>query len=174
MSAALLRPTFNFESKMSEEELTRRIRASFSLAGDEDQKSDSKKLVGSKSGFQGRFARGHAMISIDESKRHFWSPWLHLEIRDNEDKRIVEGRFSPHPSIWTAVVFSFLSVACLSFFAAIFGMSQQLMGQTPWAYCFILLGLFAGVVLWFVSKTGQKLAHGEMEEMRSRIKDCLD
>lgn len=114
------------------------------------------------------------MISIDESKRHFWSPWMHLEIRDNEDKRIVEGRFSPHPSIWTAVMFSFLAVACLSFFAVILGMSQQLMGQPPWAYGFILLGLVAAIALWFVSKAGQKLAHGEMEEMRSRIEDCLN
>lgn len=113
------------------------------------------------------------MISIDESKRHFWSPWMHLEIRQEEGNRIVEGRFSPHPSIWTGVMFSFLAIACLSFFAVILGMSQQLMGQTPWAYWLILLGISAAVLVWFVSKTGQKLAHEEMEEMRSRIEQCL-
>ena len=170
MSAAQLRPTFSFESPLSEEELIRRIRTSFSIQEDEHaEKADTR----SSSEYHGRFARGHAMIAINESKRHFWSPWMHLEIRQEEDHRIVEGRFSPHPSIWTGVIFSFLAIACLSFFAVILGMSQQLMGQTPWAYGLILVGICAAVSLWFFSKTGQKLAQEEMEEMRSRIERSL-
>ncbi len=167
MSAAQLCPTFPFESPLSEEELIRRIRASFSIQEDEhEEKADTR----SSSEYHGRFTRGHAMISIDESKRHFWSPWMYLEIRQEEENRIVTGRLSPHPSIWTGVIFSFLAIACLSFFALIFGMSQQLMGQTPWAYGLILIVICEAVSLWFFSKTGQKLAQ---EEMRSRIERAL-
>jgi hypothetical protein len=54
-----------------------------------------------------------------------------------------------------------------------FGVSQQLSGQSPWAYTFIPAGLLVVAVLWFVSRTGQNLAHAEMEQMRSRIEECL-
>lgn len=163
MPAAQLRPTFLLETELSVEEVTRRIRDSFSSQSEDD----------SPTGYHGRFRGDHAMISIDESKRHFWSPFMHVEIRSDETGQTVAGRFSPHPSIWTGFMFTFLAIACLMFFAAIFGVSQQLMGQSPWAYLFVPFGLVVICLLWFVSKAGQKLAHTEMEEMRSRIEDCL-
>jgi len=113
------------------------------------------------------------MISIVESKRHFWSPWMHLEIRNDSQRRMVAGRFSPHPSIWTGFRFSFLGIGSLVFVAALFGISQQLSGQSPWAYIFIPIGLSVIALLWFISRTGQKLAREEMEQMKSRIEECL-
>ena len=70
-------------------------------------------------------------------------------------------------------MFSFLVIAVLILFAAMFGVSQQLSRQSPWAYYFIPLGLLVIAVLWFVSKAGQKLAQAEMEQMRSRLEECL-
>ena len=71
-------------------------------------------------------------------------------------------------------MFAFLAIACLTFFAAMFGVSQQLSGQSPWAYYAIPLCLLVAAVLWFVSKTGQTLAQAEMEQMRSKIEACLN
>lgn len=163
MSAVQLRPTFLLETELSSEEVTRRIQSVFSSHTD----------LGKPTGYHGRFTGRHAMISIDESKRHFWSPWMHLEIRDDQ-RRTIAGRFSPHPSIWTGFMFAFLGIACLTFFAVMFGVSQQLSGQSPWAYVFIPIGLLAIATLWFISKTGQKLAYDEIERMRSKIEACLN
>lgn len=163
MSAVQLRPTFLLESELSSEHVVQRIRDSFSNHPD----------VTTPGPYQGRFTGRHAMISIVESKRHFWSPWMHLEIRNDSQRRMVAGRFSPHPSIWTGFIFSFLGIGSLVFFAALFGISQQLSGQSPWAYVFIPIGLSIIALLWFISKTGQKLAHEEMEQMKSRIEECL-
>ena len=163
MSTIRMRPTFSLETDLSEEEIVQRIQDTFS--GNPDGQHSSN--------FQGQFVSRHAMISITESMRHFWSPWMHLEIRDGDQQRQVFGRFSPHPSIWTGFMFSFLAIAVLIFFAVIFGVSQQLCGQTPWAYGFIPIGLTVIGLLWFVSKTGQKLAQDEMEQMRSSIEKCL-
>ena len=70
--------------------------------------------------------------------------------------------------------FSYLAIAVLMFFAAIFGMSQQLSGQTAWAYYFIPCGILIATILWFASKTGQKLAHSEMVRMKVSVEQCLD
>lgn len=70
-------------------------------------------------------------------------------------------------------MFAFLGLACLTFFAAMFGVSQQLSGQSPWAYVFIPIGLLIAAVLWFISKAGQKLAYDEMERMHAKIEECL-
>jgi hypothetical protein len=164
MSAVQLRPTFRLETELGEDEVIRRIHDSFSNRPDAPSQND----------YQGQFASHHAMISILESKRQFWSPWMHLEIRNDDQHRIISGRFSPHPSIWTGFMFAFGAIACLTFFAAMFGVSQQLSGQTPWAYYAIPLCLLVATVLWFVSKTGQTLARDEMERMRSRIESCLN
>ncbi len=163
MLAVQLRPTFQLKTDLGEEELIRRVQNAFSRRSD----------AASSTAFQGQFTGNHAMISFVESKRHFWSPWMHLEFRSEDQQRVISGRFSPHPSIWTGFMFSFLAIACLTLFSAMFGVSQQLSGEAPWAYCAIPIGLLVAALLWFVSKTGQKLAQVEMEEMRSQIEACL-
>lgn len=163
MSAVELRPTFLLNTKLSEEEASQRIRQSFAAV---DQSTGPN--------YHGQFNGRHAMISIDETQRHFWSPWLHLEVRDDSPSQsVVAGRFSPHPSIWTAFMFSFFAIGCVTLFAGMFGVSQQMSGQSPWAYFVIPVGLIVALVLWFISKTGQKLAHAEMEQMRARVESCL-
>ncbi len=158
MSAVQMRPTFLLETESSEEEVIQCFKDFVSLSPDD---------------YHGQFTGHHAVISIHDSKRHFWSPWMHLEIRDKSQCREIFGRFSPHPSVWTGFMFSYLAIAVLIFFAAVFGLSQQLSGQSPWAYSFIPLGLFVAAILWFASKAGQRLAYSEMKQMKLKIEDSI-
>ena len=163
MSTVQMRPTFLLETELNDKEVMQRLANSFS------RRSDGHEPVS----YHGQFTGHHGMISIDGASRHFWSPWMHLEVRSTEQGRQVMGRFSPHPSIWTGFMFSFLMISVLILFAAMFGVSQQLSNQSPWAYYFIPLGLLVIAVLWFVSKAGQKLAQAKMEQMRTRLEECL-
>lgn len=170
MSTVQMRPTFLLETELSAQETMRCVKESFSKSqspAENDASSDASCI------YCGQFARDHAMISIVESERHFWSPWMHVEIRGAESGHHVFGRFSPHPSIWTGFMFSYLAIGVIVFFAAMFGVSQQLSGQSPWAYYIIPAGLLIALILWFAAKAGQKLALDEMREMKSRIERCL-
>ena len=69
MSAAQLRPTFSFQTDLNVEDVMGCIQNSLKHCPDT---------------YHGQFTDRHAMISIDPSKRHFWSPWMHLEIRNDE------------------------------------------------------------------------------------------
>ena len=154
MSSAKMRPTFLLESEMSSEDVMRRLRASLKQSAED---------------YVGQLTRNHAMISISESKRHFWSPWMHIEVRDKQPVSEIFGRFSPHPTIWTGIMFSYLSLTVLGFFALIWGVSQQLAGESPWALVFLPAGLLIAGLLWVASQAGQRLADDEMRQMLERM-----
>lgn len=119
----------------------------------------------------GSFKRGHAMIAFVESKRHFWSPWMHLEYRSDEAENVF-ARFSPNPSIWTGFVMAYLAMVVLTFFSIILGVSQQLAQQIPWGYYCLPAWPLISLGLWWASKIGQHLAKDEMELMKSLVERC--
>lgn len=153
-----MRPTFVVKTKLSAEEAMNQIRS---------------RVLDTPHDFEGQFTSRHAMISFTKSKQHFWSPWLHLDIRSNESPQEIFGRFSPNPSIWTGIIFSYLAIAVLIFFAIVFGLSQQLAGENSWAYYFVPVGAIAAVMIWIASKVGQKLSLSQMREMRELIDGCF-
>jgi hypothetical protein len=153
-----MRPTFSLETELSSKEVMRCLQQTFQQNPQE---------------YEGQFTRDHAMISYEVSKRHFWSPWLQLECRENEGLRELFGRFSPHPSIWTGFMFSYLSIGVIVFFAAMFGVSQQLSNQSPWAYYVIPVAISIATGLWIASQFGQRLAQVEMMQLKSRVEECL-
>lgn len=158
MSVAQMRPTFVLRASQSTSDVMQCVRLG---------------LAESSPDYECQYTSHHVIVSLQPTKRHFWSPWMNLEIREVDNKSEVFGRFSPHPSIWTAFMFSYLGIAVLIFFASMFGVSQQLAGQTPWAYFMIPCGLLVAAGLWFASKAGQRLAQVEMQQMRSVIEECV-
>lgn len=158
MSHPKMRPTFLLETERSVEDVVNCVKDA---------------LTNNSGTYRGRFAGEHAMISIDESERHFWSPWLHLEVRELEDKREVFGRFSPHPSIWTGFMMTYLAMATAIFFALMFGFSQMMIGNPPWAFSVIPFALAIAGSLWLASQAGQRLAHAEMEGLSKLIEDSV-
>ena len=95
ISTVEMRPTFQLESEQSSSEILRRIEDSVAQHPDE---------------YQGKFAMETGMVSIHPTLRHFWSPWLHFHVQDMSSHRLLHCRFSPHPSIWTGIMFSYLSI----------------------------------------------------------------
>ena len=117
----------------------------------------------------------HFVIRIDESQRHFWSPWLNLEIRKAESGSgsLVHGRFSPHPSIWTGFMFAWLAVFVLFFFSLVVGFSQQMIESRPWGYYLLPVWVVIGVGLWLGSRAGQRLSHDEMQRMKQLVDQAV-
>ncbi len=113
----------------------------------------------------------HVVLCIVEPERHFWSPWLMVDIAEQDGGVHLYGRFSPHPSVWTGFAFCYLTLGAIGFFALIFAWASQLSGSGK-----PVVGLIAPVCalvafsLWWASQVGQRLAHAEMRTLRA----CLD
>ncbi|GAB4196607.1 MAG: hypothetical protein Kow00105_10730 [Phycisphaeraceae bacterium] len=123
--------------------------------------------------FTGKSAGRHMTLTVCESDRHFWSPWLHLEVVEGADGICLRGRFTPHPSVWTGFAFSYFSLIVVACFAGIWGMSQWMLGDRPTALwvalgCVVLVGL-----LWWSAQVGQKLAREQMELLRQSVEEVV-
>ena len=159
MTNARLRPTFLIPTDLEAKEAIGRIRTAVDL---------------NSNGLTGQFMSNHAMVSIVESNRHFWSPWLHLEIRELDTGCAVSGRFSPHASIWTGIVFAYLSLVVLIFFSIVMGTSQVLANLVPWGFWLLPVWIAVGGGIWVASQMGQRLAWDEMDLLKKIVGQAVN
>ena len=117
----------------------------------------------------------HVFIRLPKEKQHFWSPQLHLEINEIDDKSsLLNGLFGPNPTVWTLFMF-------LHFFVAV-----VFIGFGAWAYSNwslensygIQLGVMViMVVLWFVlyiaGRMGKHEGKDEMHLLHDFMRDTL-
>lgn len=85
----VLRPRFKLTVKQSKEAIVTLFEAA-----NENQKNYLTNVVDE-----------HIFIRIPKEQHHFWTPHLHLEIRDEEAHSVLHGFFGPNPIVWTLFIF---------------------------------------------------------------------
>lgn len=118
-------------------------------------------------------AESHVLITFRPDLRHFWSPWLHLDLKVDDQGTRLAGRFSPHPSVWTGFAFGYLVLTVVSFFALVFGYSQSTIGSTPLALGVLPVSAAVAVVMWWSAQIGQRLARDQMAQIRGLLAESL-
>ena len=108
-----------------------------------------------------------------DSGRHFWSPWLTLDVRDEGNGAAAHGRFNPSPGIWTAYILSTLGLIVIGFVAAMWGWSEWQLNRTPWALSVIPVCAVVSGLMWWASAIGQRMAGDEMREMEDAVRELL-
>ena len=115
----------------------------------------------------------HIIVCLRAPWRHFWSPWLHLEVQGDEAGTRIDGRFSPHPSVWSGFAFAYLALSVVAFFALVFASAQLLLGTAPWAAGIALGCVGVGAGMWWAAQVGQGLASAQMELLRAAFDEAL-
>lgn len=109
----------------------------------------------------------HVFIKIKKKDLHFWSPQLHLEIEEQDEKSSkLYGIFGPNPSLWT--FFMFLHF-CIGFIFIVFGV----WGYTNWSLdkpytlqvIIMILMVIAWFALYFFGRIGKKKGMPQMEQL---------
>jgi len=145
-----MRPTFKIEFPIEPETAIDRLSA---LVNDRDYP------------INGRIAGNHLMLVIPPARRHFWSPWMHLEVHECEAGSSVKGRFSPNPSVWTGFMLTYIALGTLVFFAVIFAFSQWMMDRSPGALKLSIVPIAIALIMYWASLIGQKIALEQMNEL---------
>ena len=114
----------------------------------------------------------HVFIRLPKEKQHFWSPQLHVEINEVDDKSsLLHGLFGPNPTVWTLFMF-------LHFFVAV-----VFIGFGAWAYANWSLdnsyGIQIGVmvimvVLWFVLYFAGRMGKREGKDEMHLLHDFMN
>ncbi len=148
--------------------------------------------------YPGRRAGLHFMLTVPEHQKHFWSPYLTIELspggtgvppvigeatnqvdepthrRDACATTHLHARFSPSPSLFTAIGFTYLALIVIACFALMWAGAQLTLGHTPHAAWIALLCAAGVALLWWISLIGQRLAYEQMFELRRAVEEALD
>ena len=117
----------------------------------------------------------HIFIKFDPEKNSFWSPQLHLEIDELDEKNCrLFGVFGPNPALWTFFMFLHFGVATIFVVLGIWAYSSAALDR-PYGLQLGLMGFM--VVLWFVlyffGRIGKQKGKPQMQELYQLMMDVL-
>lgn len=118
---------------------------------------------------RGQTFRNHAVVEMREEARHFWSPYLNLEVEDEPGGSLVRGRFSPHPHVWTLFMAVYILLGIVFLAGIAWGLVQYTLGEAPWGVLVApaAVGLFGFV--YGATLIGQGLGAEQMYTMRALV-----
>lgn len=172
MSIPTMRPTFLLTVNLTQDQVIDKLRGLIDVAGER---------------FAGKVVGRHVMLTVSEKDRHFWSPWLDVEVLergvDEDDGEgdpadggavTVRGRFMPHPNIWTAYMAVYFGLVTFALFAACFAYAQWTTESPPTALWGVGFSALATAGVWWSAQVGQKLARGQMGELKFEFARVLE
>ncbi|MFN3198795.1 MAG: hypothetical protein ACE366_10350 [Bradymonadia bacterium] len=109
-------------------------------------------------------------VLVPEARRHVWSPWLSMKaVPHASGGTRLYGRFAPHPNIWTLFMSAYALMAFVAIMGACWGLAQITLGQSAWAFWGVPGACLGAGGLYYGSRVGQRLGHGQMDELRGCI-----
>jgi len=154
----LLRPTVEFIVPVSPEEAASRLDALY------------------RDGFVGESVRTHLLVTVPRAERHFWSPWLHVDLRPVEgdaNATDVFARFSPAPSIWTAFMLTYIALATIALFSAVWAFAQATLGKELMALWGVAIPVVVAAAMFWSARIGQSLGREQMHRLHDAVRAAL-
>lgn len=120
-------------------------------------------------------ADDHVFIRLPKHKQQFWSPQLHLEINEIDDKTsTLHGLFGPNPTVWTLFMFLHFVVAGLFIAFGIWTYTNWTL-KNPYGIPFGLM--IAMVLAWFglymAGRLGRIKGKNEMHDLYNFMNTTL-
>lgn len=156
-----LRPEFEFIFRGNADEVAARVRAMLREQPDR---------VG------GLFAPGRIELVPARSEQHLWSPQLTADLTPLEEggSTHIHVRFGPHPHVWSMYLAMHAIGAIGTLGAGVFGYSQYLVGQTPWALWALPAAPALAALVWALAFVGQSMSAEQMYELRRFLERALE
>ncbi|MEZ4393240.1 MAG: hypothetical protein R3A48_19320 [Polyangiales bacterium] len=122
----------------------------------------------------GSVLRQGAEIHTSGARQHFWSPTLSVQIERREEQTVLRGRFAPSPSVWMLFVGIYGIVAMGGLAALMYGVSQVMLGWSPWAFWGVPAAAALGAFVYGAVFIGQGLGAEEMHMQRSVVERAVE
>lgn len=133
----------------------------------------ANRLADADSPCEGVMAGHHVELLVRPDERHFWSPWLSVDVLSHPDGIEVRCRFGPHPHIWTGFMSAFALLAFTGLAGLVFGCTQLLIKQAPTGLLAMIPALGLSLALYWASLVGQRLGAPQMQHLYSFLRAAL-
>lgn len=110
-------------------------------------------------------------LFTSEDDRRFWSPWLSLQAVELDEVTLVQGRFGPHPHIWTGFVFAYAVIGLFAFMACMYGWAQVVLERPPLAFAAAAASLALGGFVYGAEFIGKGMAAEQLYDVRDFVDD---
>jgi hypothetical protein len=151
MSRTRFRPRYRYVSNLPKDTVLKKI---------------GENLRETRLSLEGQVIQEHAFVRIPEKDQHYWSPELHIWVREEESETVVFGVMGPKPKIWTMFVFFYTAVLTLWFFGSSYGIIQLWLGmEAPFLWS-IPAGLIGTGLVFGAAQYGQFKGREQMEVLK--------
>lgn len=116
----------------------------------------------------------HAELRVLLADEHVFSPVLSLTLEQRPEGTVLKGRFSPHPNVWTCFMAIYGLLLMTATGGAMYGISQWMIQQTPWALLVVPAALLAFGLVFGASFIGQGLGAEQMYVLRRIVDEALE
>lgn len=121
----------------------------------------------------GTMSGNHLELLVDPAERHFWSPWLSVDLLPDAEGTRIKCRYGPHPSLWTAIASLYAVLAFAALAGAVFGGTQALLGHPASGLWALPTAAGLAVALYASSQVGQRLGADQMDLLDDFLAEAM-
>jgi len=159
MTSLRIRPRFKHHAKASPDAVKKAIQ---------------ERLDAENAPVVGRMMRSYITIRIPLETRHFWSPQLSISLEEHEEEgTIVRGLYGPLPTIWAFFTYGYGALGIAALFIAVVGLSELALEKSGMILWWLPIIAGAGLVLYLIAQTGQKLGVEETFTLHHFYEDAV-
>ena len=119
-----------------------------------------------------KISDNHIFFFITLAKRKYYSPHLHVELIENEDKTTqIKGLFGPDQTVWTFFMFLHFIIAGVFLIFSMIAYSHWRLKQST-TIDFIIMGLM--VVFWFALYVQARINRKKCEPQMYKLEDLMN
>lgn len=155
-----LRPRFEIESNNSVAQILERAKT---------LKSELK------SDYQIKIIDEHLYFYFSKEKRKYYSPFLHLELKENQGKTTIKGLFGPEQLLWTLFMFLHFIVAGLFLAFAMMAYTHWSLKQsTVLDFSIMAIMVAFWFSLYFMARLNRERGVPQMHELEDLMYKVLE
>ncbi|MBN2174835.1 MAG: hypothetical protein JW731_11935 [Bacteroidales bacterium] len=134
----------------------------------------SSKLKESGISLEGQVVQEHAFIRFPKERQQYWTPELHVWVREQDGETIIYGVMGPKPKIWTMFMFFYVGILTSAFFGGSYGVIQMSLGMDAPFLWSIPLGILGLVFVYGAAQYGQYKGKYQMEILKQFLEETID
>ena len=130
--------------------------------------------LASSSAVTGTVFADSAILKIPAAETHLWTPQLKVSVEKSPSGGCrVHGLIGPRPSIWSLFVASYVAWSFIVMMSLVFGSSQTMLSQSPWAFWGVPAGLSGLILTYATARLGRLVGQSQSRQLKDFLESSI-